>query len=126
MPSDEQWCVEIFSGWRVKPNPEGNGILLCVDRTARHHTQVISDWMKVPACPEDIEAHLDTSPQPDGPTYRQLYATVVERLETLAEVMFREMGWFQAVEMVGLTVHYNLLRGIARGAEREYHSRKGD
>jgi len=118
------WTVDLFPGWRVKPNPEGNGMILCVDRTSRQHTQVLSDWMTVEADALDVESHLADCPHDDSSTYREQYRQVAQHLEVLAESMFTDMGWYQAVETVGLTVHYNILRSITRGAESHWRLRQ--
>ena len=99
-------------------------MILCVDRTARQHTQVLSDWMTVDAQARDVEAHLGDSPHDDSTTYREQYRQVAQHLEVLAEAMFTDMGWYQAVETVGLTVHYNILRSLTRGAEAHWRLRQ--
>jgi len=119
------WKVEITEGWYLTPNPEGTGLLLCVERSLKAHTQVVSAYVSRTPQQIDVENHLLSCPPGRPETYGALYASVIGKLEALATELF-DLGWFHHTEQIGLTTHYTILRAISRESEKLHHARTGN
>lgn len=101
--------VYINHGWRITWNPEGGGLMLCVDRgiSCENHTQVVSSH---------------TTNTPDVVTVR---AIVGEIKSTLDKEIHAFVGFMQALngeweiqESVSLLFCHHLVKMISQAAEK--------
>jgi hypothetical protein len=110
----EELCAGIFGDvWRVKFNPEGGGLMLCVDRgiPCEGHTQVFSahvtnnpDW-------SDVVAELQD----------KRYKEQIDNFVTLMQSMGQEWHTKEAMGAVFCTA---LIKRIAENAEKRMYDRE--
>lgn len=106
--AEELKYVELSFAWRITLNPEGSGLLLCVDRgiNCECHTQVLSVHTTNTPSMETVQKVVEESKE-----------KTISQINAFVTLMHTLTDW-STKEHIALVFKHNLLKEIADEAEK--------